>query len=115
MDRINQAWAWIREWSWTLLLGLLSIVGIGWAIRRKHIEAGEVRDAFAVERAQRKIAELRGKRDHLLTEVGREHVLVRQIDDELEENRREVVEAHAGLEVGLTDVQVIEAYKKLGY
>jgi hypothetical protein len=115
MDKLKKAWVWIREWSWALLLAVFALVGAGWAVRRKHIEAGAVRDALAVERAQRKIAELRGRRDQLLAELPRDHALVRAIDDELDENKREIVEAHEGLSEGLSDEEVADAFRRLGY
>lgn len=113
-QKLLAAWAWLRAWGWALLLGLLGLLGAGWAIRRQHERLGEVQDALAVERAQRAIAELRGRRDQLLTEVTADHALVVSLDEDLAANKRKLVEAHVG-GAGLTQDEVDDAFQKLGY
>lgn len=113
--KMTQALRWLRAWSWTLVLGLLAIVGVGWAARRRNAELGRVRDELAVERAQRAISELRGRRDQLLAEVAEDHALVRSVDAALAENARKLAEAHEGVSRGMPDAEVAEALRKLGY
>lgn len=114
MEKLKSACSWLKQWSWALLLGLLALAGAGWAIRRRQIQLGQVRDALAVERAQNAIAELRGKRDQLLTEVTADHALVQEIDAQLAENKRKLVEAHE-MPPDMTTEEVADAFRRLGY
>ncbi|MDQ3170035.1 MAG: hypothetical protein M3Q55_07865 [Acidobacteriota bacterium] len=113
-EKLSAAWAWLRKWGGALALGLLGILGAGWAIRARREQLGQVKDALAVERAQREIAELKGRRDQLLATVNTDHVLVATIDAQLDANKRKLVEAHEDHE-DLSDAEVADAFQKLGY
>jgi cation transport ATPase len=110
----QSAWAWLRRWSLALFAGALVLLGAGWLWRRKAVQLGRALDEAAVARARRDIARLQGLREEVAARVGEKDDAISVIDEKLAENRRVLVEAHEGGQ-GLTDGEVADAFRRLGY
>lgn len=112
---LQRAWAWIKK-RWAPIFGAIVVVGGGVAgaywLRRRAL--GRVQDELAVARAQKEIARLRGVRDEVARRVGEKDEVIEEIDSQLADNRRQIVEAHENGK-GLNDEEVLRAFEALGY
>lgn len=112
---LKRAWAWIKKY-WAPILSAIAalvagMVGVYWFRRRA---LGRVQDELAVARAQKEIARLRGAREEVTRRVGEKNEAIEEIDAQLADNRRQVVEAHENGQ-GLSDEEVLRAFEALGY
>lgn len=115
---MKAAWEWTKKWG-GLLFGaiaavLLAVLGAGWLWRRKKAEVGALKDALAVVEATKEIERLRALRGEVAARVGEKDQAVEEIDAQLADNKRKIVEAHEGGE-NLTSEEVSEAFARLGY
>lgn len=109
---MTKVWAWLKRWGAAVAGGLLFLLGAGWLWRRKASELGRVKDELAVERAKSAIARLEGVREEVKRQVGEKDEAIEQIDRQLLENKRAIVEAHEHGE-GLSDEEVLEAFRRV--
>lgn len=115
---MQKAWAWLKKWG-TALFGaiaavLLLVLGGGWLWRRREQALGAVRDELAVEKAKGEIARLRGVREEVAREVGEKDEAIVEVDRQLAENRRKIVEAHEGGQ-SLSDEEVDALFARMGF
>lgn len=111
---MSSVWEWLKKWGAAIAGVLLAVLGAGWLWQRKSRELGRVKDRLAVERVKRDIARLQGMRKEISKRVGEKDEAIEGIDRQLAENRRAIVEAHEHGE-GMSDEEVDEAFRRLGY
>lgn len=108
---------WLKEWgSWLfggIAAALLFVLGAGWLWRRKTRELGKVKDELAVAKATKNIERLRGLREEIKARVGEDDQAIAEIDEQLKDNARALVEAHEGAE-GMSDEEVLDELARLG-
>jgi len=109
----GKAWRWLRRW-WGVVAGVVGVaIGAAIAIGAYQRKVRSLRDAVEVERAQREIAELRGRRAELLAQDKHDEAEVQSIDVKLEENRQAITEARKRADV--PDDELADEFARLGY
>lgn len=101
----------------TILVAVVTALlggGAFWIYRnRQKSKLGKLRDQNAVLRATKRVEQLRAARKELEGRVDEKDTAIRQIDDQLKENKRQIANAHDGGEE-LTDAEVDEELRRLG-
>jgi uncharacterized protein HemX len=110
----GKAWAWLKKWGLVLLALLLSLVGAAWVLNRQKSKLGQLRDELAVAEATQAIAALRARREEVAARVGEQDVEIQEIDGQLADNQRKIVEAYEG-GAGLSAEEVAAELARLGY
>jgi len=113
-----KAWEFVKKWGGAIFAALaailLAVLGAGWLWRKKEAEAARLKDELAVAEATKEIARLTATREEVARQVGEKDEAIADVDRQLKENRRKIVEAHEGME-GLSDGEVEDALARLGY
>jgi hypothetical protein len=115
---MKKAWEWTKKWG-GLLFGtiaavLLLLLGGGWLWRKKKAEVGALKDELAVSEATKEIERLRALRKGVAERVGEKDQAIDEIDAELADNQRKIVEAHEGGE-DLSAEEIAAEFARLGY
>jgi len=111
---VRGAWEWLKKAGVWIAGVLLLLLGAGWLWKRQRDALGKVRDQLAVERGLREVYRLRATREEVKKQVGEKDAAVEEIDRQLAENQRKIVEAHERGE-GLSDDEVADAFARLGF
>lgn len=108
--------AWFKKWwKWLLSgLGALFVILTAGIIVHQKRRLGQVRDKLAVAEAAKEIERLRALRQEVAAQVGEKDEAIEEVDRQLAENRRRLVEAHEGGE-GLTDEEIAAEFASLGF
>lgn len=113
-----KAWLWIKEHVKAVLgaiVGvLLFVLGAGWIWRRQKKTLLRVKDQLAVSKATVELERLRAVREEVAREVGESDQAIVEIDAKIEENRRQLAEAHEKPE-DMSDEELLEELRRLGY
>lgn len=113
-----KAIAWLKKWGGLvggfIVAILLGILTLGWYTRRKNAEVAQLTDKLAVEEATTEIEKLRAIRGEIVARVGEQDEAVEEIDRQLAENKRKMVEAHKGVEA-LSDEEIEDEFARLGF
>lgn len=115
---MSNAWQWIKKWGGAifgaLAAVLLVVLGAGWVWRKKKAEVGALRDELALAEATKEIERLRALRKGVAERVGEKDQAIEEIDAQLAENQRKIVEAHEGGE-GLSADEIVAEFERLGF
>jgi uncharacterized protein HemX len=104
---------WLKKWGAAIAGVLLVILGAGWLWRRQQARIGKLKDRLAVEEATKKIGELRVLREEVKDRVGEKDEAIADLDRQLLDNQRRIIEAYEGGE-GLSDEEMLEEFRRLG-
>lgn len=114
MAKAKLAWNWIQDHAGLLAAVVIAILGFV-LFRRRQVDAvTSLQGALAVAKAERDVAKLTERRDAAVARADAKEPEIQALDGKLAETRRKIVEVRAGV-AGLSDDQVLEAYRKLGY
>lgn len=109
-----KAWNWVRDHAGLLVTAVIAILGFLLFKRRQADAVTSLQGALAVAKAERDVAKLTERRDAAVARADAKEPEIRALDGKLAETRRKIVEVRTGAEK-LSDDQVLEAYRKLGY
>lgn len=104
--------------AWGYVVAALSALGavLAFLLWRKyqkdHVDT--LKDALAVSKAEREVKVLAAKREAVEERVAERAGEIAQLDAQLADNARRIVEARTKAK-GLTSEQVMAEYKRLGY
>jgi len=114
---LRAVWAWLRR-RWKVAAGVVGgalVVGVGafLAVGAYRRRVSGLRDALDVERARRDVAELRARREELMTADAADERAVAEIDVRLDENRDRIAAARRRADV--PDDELEAEFARLGF
>jgi len=107
-------WLWIKDNLAALIVAFIAIMGAGmfWRYHRKTVAS--LKDDHAVQQALRRVTMLNTLRESLNKESSTYTTELKDIDKELLENKRIIVERHEYTDT-LSDTEVLDELTRLGY
>lgn len=105
-----------KVWKWLAGIGSALAAIAAFLLWRKHQKdhVNTLKDAVVVAKAERKVSELNGRRSEVDKRTAARTDEISDVDLQLEENQRKIVEARTGAR-NLSREQVLEEYRRLGY
>jgi len=112
MERLSSIWAWLKKWWVAFAAGVFMLLGFALFSRRRQV--GRLLDELTADRAKSEVKALGRIRDHMVKQDEVDTKAVQRLDDEIQRNKRSLVEAHEHAE-GLSDDEVDSEFARLGY
>ena len=105
-----------KAMKWIAGIGTALAAVLGFFLWRKYQKdhADSLADALTVAKAEKKVAELNGRRAEVEKRVDARQEDIKEVDQALDENKKAIVEARTGAR-GLSRGEVLAEYKRLGY
>lgn len=110
----SKAWPWLKKWGWAVLAVLGALAGAGWLWSARQRLLGNARDAELVAAARQRITDLQTMRNDIEARVGATDHLIASIDEQILDNKRQLVELHEGGDK-VKDEDLERAFRELGY
>lgn len=112
--KLRMAWEWLRARGGALLAVLGGVLAVVLGIRAARRWALDAASRAEVDRLRARIADVRARRDALVTRAIDREGEVEQLEAEIDASRRRVLEIHAA-EVPQDAAEVARAFRRLGY